>query len=247
MNGDGRKDLAAGDSKGRVWIYLDTRAEGMPELAAGKPLLVDGKVLNSEEPPAGSGEEGEGEAKQEGRNHSFAVDYVKISLADWNGDGNGDLLVGYADATIQVFLNAGTKTEPAFKSGLSIALESSGSMARPSPVLFDWDCDGRRDLIVGTEDGRIEFFANVGEDKGMKFALGVDLEAGGLPLDIGMRMRVFVCDLNNDGIADIVAGTNYTFKNPDLPRGRQTRGNVWLIKGKAKEKAGDGEKPGEGK
>lgn len=53
------------------------------------------------------------------------------------------------------------------------------------PVLYDWDGDGVRDLVVGQfAEGRIWVYRNTGTEKEKSFAAPEALEADGAPIKI---------------------------------------------------------------
>jgi hypothetical protein len=75
-------------------------------------------------------------------------------VADWDGDGDGDLLVGRDDGSVSLFRAAyrdGAKT-PELSAGETIAKADGrgeeGSM-RAKPCVGDWNDDGKPDLFVG--------------------------------------------------------------------------------------------------
>ncbi len=77
---DGLQDLIVGTGKGDVIWYRNTRSPSDPELAAGihlvKPTAVNSNDVQSFNNPTGSGSR------------------TKLSIADWNQDGELDLIVG---------------------------------------------------------------------------------------------------------------------------------------------------------
>lgn len=77
-DGDGLTDLLAGAGDGSVWFYRNTGNKTKPELAAGVQLV-----------PPGHNEYGDKAPKEVQRGTR-----AKICVADWNGDGRLDLLVG---------------------------------------------------------------------------------------------------------------------------------------------------------
>jgi hypothetical protein len=140
--------------------------------------------------------------------------YAIPCVADWNGDGKKDLLIGYQpDGMIQVYTNSGTDAQPTFKnfynlqaSGVNIQHASSGCGA-PAPWVCDFNGDGKRDLLVGDgADGTIYFYRNTNTDAAPKLVLVRQLTAGGTILTVGSRATPYVCDWDGDGLQDLLVG-----------------------------------------
>jgi hypothetical protein len=53
----------------------------------------------------------------------------------------------------------------------------------PSPGVFDWNGDGKMDLIVGEFSGRVNYFENVGSASKPEFKEKIFFEAGGEIID----------------------------------------------------------------
>lgn len=77
-DGDGDLDLLVGDGDGRVTLFRNIGSATAPKLAAGKVLVGPGQTAYGPEAPK--------EAVRGTR--------AKICVADWNGNGKPDLLVG---------------------------------------------------------------------------------------------------------------------------------------------------------
>ena len=120
------------------------------------------------------------------------------AMADWNGDGVNDLLVGdKTDATtgkVRVYLNQGTNTAPVF-STFTYAQTTTGDLTVAAtgclgafPRMVDWNGDGKKDLLVGLADGRIEFFPNVGSNTAPVFGTPsyVQVGAAGAKADLNV-------------------------------------------------------------
>jgi hypothetical protein len=179
-----------------------------------------------------------------GFSHPKAEEYTRIHLADWDLDGKPDLLVGDFEGAFLLYRNGGKPGEPRFglpeevRPGKSPNDKKTGrfSGGRPSPFLFDWDGDGRRDLLVGCERGQVWFYRNVGENRAPAFDPGEPVRARGKPIQVGYRARLCVCDWNGDGTPDLLVGNCYSKSTPGGPRKTETRGNVWLFLGKKAER-----------
>ena len=88
---------------------------------------------------------------------SFAAPFV----TDWNGDGNQDVLVGNGDGFIHLYLNVSTTSEPQLMSSGMIQLNDQDLHVEEDsavPFLVDWNNDGKKELLVGSEQGYIHLF-----------------------------------------------------------------------------------------
>jgi hypothetical protein len=84
------------------------------------------------------------------------------TMGDLDGDGDQDLITGNADGTLLFFENtAGPGTIPVFtppeKKFQKIDVGSFST-----PVLYDIDKDGLLDLIIGEQNGNLNFYKNTG-------------------------------------------------------------------------------------
>jgi hypothetical protein len=138
-NRDGLPDLVMLDHEGYLALYERFRQEGKLKLrpprrifldAQGQPLLLAA-----------------GRAGKSGRR--------KIELADWDGDGDLDLIVDSDSAAW--YENTGNQERPVlvFRGDL-VPRKLPGH--NPCPNVADWNGDGRLDLLIGAEDGFLYFF-----------------------------------------------------------------------------------------
>src|SRR5262249_12799004 len=152
-----------------------------------------------------------------------------VAVADWNGDGLLDLIVGDISGHVSVYLNEGTKEHYAF--GKPVRLKANGKeIAGPhgdaGPCVSDWDGDGLLDLIVGCGDGSVIFYRNIGTAREPKLADGVVLvPPGKIEYDLakmsteptrGVRAKVCVVDYNGDGLPDLLVG-DLSNQKPNKP------------------------------
>jgi len=127
---------------------------------------------------------------------------------DWNNDGRHDLLIGDGEGKIQLFLNTNTNSHPILFSGKYIRAAGADIDVgeRSTPVVADWNGDGRKDLLAGSMDGRIRIFLNERTDSEPVMKSPYILKAGGRDFNIGSRSAPRVFDWNGDGLKDLLAG-----------------------------------------
>ena len=128
------------------------------------------------------------------------------NLADFDGDGDLDLLCGEFLDGFTYFENTGSRTEPRYAEGRK--LEHDGTpiamdLQMITPVSVDWDSDGDPDLIVGDEDGRVALVENTG---GARFLPPVYFQQEAEYVKFGALVTPFGFDWDGDGDDDIVAG-----------------------------------------
>ncbi len=136
-NRDGLTDLIVLDHEGFLAFFERKRGEdGRLILRPGKRIFVD----QSGRPIAFNSQH----AGKSGRR--------KIDVVDWDRDGDFDILLNSVNA--ELYRNEGSMGEKTI-------LKSAGHLARrkvsghtSSPTTIDLDRDGKRELLVGAEDGR---------------------------------------------------------------------------------------------
>lgn len=153
-----------------------------------------------------------------------------ISLVDLNDDGNLDLLVGNSGGVVKVAWNKGNWNFSEFQlveaNGAAITLGS-----RITVAAGDMNGDGRKDLLVGTSDGRVLFYENIGTSTSPKYAAGKALTtAAGTAITAVGSARVAVQDLNGDGREDLL-----------VANGQANNGMVKLYKATGNASVYDGE------
>ncbi len=140
-----------------------------------------------------------------------------VFAADWDADGDLDLILGSIRGDVFLVVNEGTAKEPAF--GEPVRLELGDALKSHSgnsgPIVADWDGDGLADLLVGMSDGSAHWFRNVGSAEEPEFAAAETLvEKSGFgfrfadrkPGQWGARVKLCATDFNGDGRLDLLLG-----------------------------------------
>jgi len=136
-DGDGDFDLVSGTIKGEVFLVLNEGTRQKPAFSRPQPLKANGKVINVE-------------------NTSGPC------LADWDGDGKLDLLLGDSSGKVAWYQKVGTKTKPQLGPAQILVEAPPKSLQEPPAqdnpkrsdwrvkvAVTDWNGDGRPDLLVG--------------------------------------------------------------------------------------------------
>jgi len=135
------------------------------------------------------------------------------NFADFDGDGDLDLLCGEFLDSFTYFENTGTRVAPSYAAGRRLKTADGQPLAMDLemivPIAFDWDTDGDLDLIVGDEDGRVALIENTGklaDDRSPQFLkpryfqqVAEDLKCGALATPCGY-------DWDGDGDTDLISG-----------------------------------------
>ncbi len=133
------------------------------------------------------------------------------NFADFDGDGDLDLLCGEFLDGFTYFQNVGTRTEPTYAAGKPLMRDGhklTMDLEMIVPVAFDWDSDGDLDLIVGDEDGRVALVENYGPpvDGVPQFLAPKYFQQEADDVKFGALATVCGFDWDGDGDTDIIAG-----------------------------------------
>lgn len=133
------------------------------------------------------------------------------NFADFDGDGDLDLLCGEFLDGFTYFQNVGTRSSPKY---VSLGrLQSNGKpivmhVQMITPTAIDWDRDGDVDLIVGDEDGRVAFIEHTGQvtDGMPQFLPPQYFQQEADLLKFGALVTPFSVDWDQDGDEDLICG-----------------------------------------
>lgn len=135
------------------------------------------------------------------------------NFADFDGDGDLDLICGEFLDRMTYFENIGSRSKPQYKEGIFLKNEAGlikMDLEMIIPVAVDWDKDGHVDLVVGDEDGRVALIRNTGslKDKVPQFDSPKYFRQQSDNLKFGALATPVSVDWDNDGDEDIITGNS---------------------------------------
>jgi len=203
IDGDGDWDLFAAPQSGPIQYFEnvdETESKTRPTFAKGIVIAHDERYLQRSTHP-------------------------RVKVADFTGDGRLDLVVDRAWELTNLdrpewrefgalFLNEGSPARPKWKRAgheqgapYTEAFQPCDAIRQNVVRAFDWDHDGRTDLLAGDCDGFVWWFRNRTDALAPVFANGQKLLADGQTLstaDGAGHARPDVTDWNSDGLPDVV-------------------------------------------
>jgi len=218
-DGDGDTDVIAGNTAGYIAFIENLSGPGVaePKFAAPAKLKAGGKTLRIMAGKNGS-IQGPAEAKW---------GYTTQTVADWDHDGDLDIVANSILGKVVWFENTGSKTKPELAAEKPVEVEWNGEQPklawgwlrslgkglltqwRTTPVAIDWDKDGLTDLVMLDHEGYLSFFQRTKTGLQPPKRIFADKNGKLLQLNTGTagksgRRKLCLMDWDGDGKLDIL-------------------------------------------
>ena len=179
LDGDGDLDLVVGSFSGGLLLFENTGNASTVSFVArtGSASPLDVLDLGSYSAPA---------------------------LADLDGDGDPDIVVGEADEDLNFVRNDAHSLLR--RTGSANPLEGLTVGSFPAPTLGDLDDDGDFDLVSGDDNGTFHYFENMGSRTSPVFLARTGFDNPFVLVDVGSYTTPVLADLDGDGDLDLVSG-----------------------------------------
>ena len=133
------------------------------------------------------------------------------NIADFDKDGDLDIICGEFIDKFTYFENIGTRKKPRYSRGRFLKYADKTlkmDLCMITPVAIDWDKDGDIDLVVGQEDGRVAFMENTGKiiNRTPQFLPPVFFQQKADYVKFGALSTPFSFDWDSDGDEDLICG-----------------------------------------
>jgi hypothetical protein len=129
-------------------------------------------------------------------------------LADLDGDGDLDAIIGNSTGTFSYYQNTGDTSSPTFtaQTGTNNPFNGQDAGANSAPSLVDLDNDGDLDAVVGIFNGSLIYYKNTGTSSSPTFSTQTSTNNPFNGIDVGNNSIPTFADLDNDGDLDAVIG-----------------------------------------
>ena len=135
------------------------------------------------------------------------------NFADFDSDGDLDLICGEFVDKFTWFENIGTRKHPRYAAGRYLTYMGKPlqmDLCMIVPVALDWDKDGNVDLVVGQEDGRVALVENTGKviDGKPQFLPPQFFQQQADEVKFGVLVTPYSFDWDNDRDEDLICGNS---------------------------------------
>jgi len=175
-----------GPLHGYVYLIRNTGAAGVPQYGKAEKIFAAGKPMDVYGMPS-------------------------PNFADFDGDGDLDLICGEFIDKFTWFENTADRARPKYAAGRHLTYRGKPlkmDLCMIVPVALDWDRDGDTDLVVGQEDGRVALVENTGKVIGgmPQFLPAQFFQQQADMLKFGALVTPCSFDWDNDGDEDLICG-----------------------------------------
>jgi hypothetical protein len=126
---------------------------------------------------------------------------------DWNSDGLWDIVSGDRNGFLNVFIRDTLGGLTPYYQYRAMDSTIMTVTYNSQPAVLDWDGDGNKDLLLGSEAGYIWYYRNLAGDSWPMFQSAETVRAGSQTIFYN-RVNPYIFDLDRDGRRDLVCGAN---------------------------------------
>ena len=229
IDGDNDKDLLVGDKDGKIRFFRNDGTPSNPQWSfvwdffdstmgeRSSPAFVDIDADSDQDLFVGNKQGKICFFRNDGTIHSplwvrvtdfyDSIDVGAESVpvfVDIDADSDFDLFVGKEDGFMNFYRNMGTKKTSIWNL-VSPAYDSIDVGAYSVPGFADLDADGDLDLLIGEEEGNVNFYRNIGSNTIPQWKM---ISAFYNSIDVGRRSAPAFVDIDGDSDLDLFIGEN---------------------------------------